>query len=414
MKVAYFSPLPPERTGIADYSALLLPALEQRMEVEVVRRGAKGPPRDADVSLFHVGNNPDAHEWIVDALARHPGVVVLHDFVLHHLVAGLTLGRGKREQYLDAVHRDAGVVGRLLAHGVIDGLLPPLHENRPQDFPLVMSVISESPGVICHSRYVERGVVDRGYAGRVWRIRHPAWEPAVVEPMEHGRGGPVVCSFGNLNRSKRLDTLLWAFSRVRKTHPDALLVLAGPVAQGMEVARDVSGAGLRAGEDVILPGYLDEQDLWRLLAASDVVVNLRRPTMGETSGSALRALSAARPLVVSDVGWFSELPDEVAMKVPVDETEERALAAALELLLGDEALRGQMSSAAREYVRREHDLDEVADRYRAALEEAAGGPAVRDAVLGEVGQAAHDVGIGPHDPQLGEVGRRAREVGIGP
>src|SRR5581483_9096153 len=75
VKVAYFSPLPPSTSGIADYSALLLPALERLVEV------------------YHVGNDPDAHAWIVDALRRRPGVVVLHDFVIHHLVAGLTIGR---------------------------------------------------------------------------------------------------------------------------------------------------------------------------------------------------------------------------------------------------------------------------------------------------------------------------------
>ena len=73
------------------------------------QRGAKKPPRGTDVALYHVGNNPDAHGWIVDALRAAPGLVVLHDFVLHHLVAGLTLGRGDTEGYLDAMQRDAGV-----------------------------------------------------------------------------------------------------------------------------------------------------------------------------------------------------------------------------------------------------------------------------------------------------------------
>ena len=85
MKVAYYSPMPPERSGIADYSALLLPALRRRLDVDVARRGksARG-----DVALYHVGNDPESHGWIVEALRREPGVVVLHDFVLHHLVAG--------------------------------------------------------------------------------------------------------------------------------------------------------------------------------------------------------------------------------------------------------------------------------------------------------------------------------------
>ena len=72
MKVAYFSPLPPERSGIADYSALLLPALRERIDVAVVERGQKRPPRGTDVCVYHVGNNPDVHGWIVDALRRRP------------------------------------------------------------------------------------------------------------------------------------------------------------------------------------------------------------------------------------------------------------------------------------------------------------------------------------------------------
>ena len=72
MRVAYFSPMPPEQSGIADYSALLLPALRERIDVEVVRRGRKRAPRGTDVALYHVGNNPDAHAWIVDALRYTP------------------------------------------------------------------------------------------------------------------------------------------------------------------------------------------------------------------------------------------------------------------------------------------------------------------------------------------------------
>ncbi|HYZ79330.1 MAG TPA: hypothetical protein VE596_18355, partial [Gaiellaceae bacterium] len=64
MKVAYYSPFPPERTGISEYSELLVPALARRIEVEAVPRGQI---RDADVCLYHVGNNPDAHGWIVEA-----------------------------------------------------------------------------------------------------------------------------------------------------------------------------------------------------------------------------------------------------------------------------------------------------------------------------------------------------------
>ena len=114
MKVAYYSPLPPSRSGIADYSTLLLPALRERIDEVVVAEPGQAARRRADVCLYHVGNDPDAHGWIVDALRERPGVVVLHELVLHHLIAGITIGRGNGRGYLDAMERDFGVAGRLL------------------------------------------------------------------------------------------------------------------------------------------------------------------------------------------------------------------------------------------------------------------------------------------------------------
>ena len=186
MKVAYYSPMPPERSGIADYSAHLLPALRERIGVEVVKRGRTRPARGTDVSLYHVGNNPDAHGWIVEALRKRPGVVVLHDFVLHHLVAGLTIGRRDGHGYLDAMEREGGVVGRLLGHGVLDKRIPPLWESRPEDYHLAGEVLDLATGLIVHSHYVEDRARAAGYEGPVWRIPHPAWEHAPVVPA-HAR-----------------------------------------------------------------------------------------------------------------------------------------------------------------------------------------------------------------------------------
>ena len=135
MKVAYYSPLPPSRSGIADYSELLLPALQGKIDVELARPGRFRRAPKADIALYHVGNDPEAHGWIVEALRRRPGVVVLHELVLHHLVAGITLARGDAAGYLAAMEAEHGLAGRLLAYGVLDNRIPPLWETRPQDFP---------------------------------------------------------------------------------------------------------------------------------------------------------------------------------------------------------------------------------------------------------------------------------------
>ena len=411
MRIAYYSPLPPERSGVADYSAHLLPALHERLDVHVVRRGRTRPVRGVELALYHVGNNPDAHGWIVDALRKRPGVVVMHDFVLHHLVAGLTIGRRDGHGYLDAMEREGGVVGRLLAHGVLDKRIPPLWESRPEEFHLAGEVLDLATGLIVHSRHVKQRARAAGYAGPIWRIPHPAWEHAPVE-RAHVDGRPLIGSFGNVNASKRIPQLLEAFARLRRDRPEARLLLVGAVSPGFDLDRRLQRLGL-SGDGIAREAYVEEARLWSLMAACDVCVSLRSPTMGETSGSVIRQLSLGKPIVVSDVGWFAELPDAVALKVPVDAHESETLYAALELLARDDRAREAMSAAALDLVRREHELARAADLYLAALEQAAGGADVADSVLSDVAAAAADVGIEPESPEAAELARRLAEVELG-
>ncbi len=411
MKVAYFSPVPPERSGIADYSALLLPALRTRVDVTVVKRGAKRPPRGTDLAVYHVGNNPDAHGWILDALRRSPGLVVLHDFVLHHLVAGVTIGRRDGHGYLDAMEREGGVVGRLLGHAVLDKRIPPLWENRPEDFHLAGEVLRLATGLVVHSAYVRDRARAAGYAGHISIVPHPAW-PVPDVPAAGLSADPLLGSFGNVNQSKRIPQLLEAFAELRRERPTARLLLVGAVSPGFDLERRLQRLGIDDG-GIAREGYVDEAQLWALMKACDVHVSLRSPTMGETSGTAIRALSLGKPLVVSDAGWFRELPADVALAVAPGPGEVETLTAALTLLAERPDVRAAMGEAALTLAGREHGLERVADLYVAAFERTAGGAAVSDAVLRDVSEAGAAVGIGPDSAEAKEIARRLAEVDLG-
>jgi len=402
VRVAYYSPLPESRSGIADYSTLLLPALRERIEEVVVAEPGKRAPH-ADVALYHVGNDPAAHGWIVDALRKRPGVVVLHEYVLHHLIAGITIGRGHGRAYLEAMERELGVVGRLLGLGVLDNLLPLLWETQPERFPLAGTILEQATSLVVHSRFVEERAREARYAGPIRVIPHPAWPAPDPVPAEGILGRPLIGCFGNLNMNKRIPQLLEAFTLFRGAHPDARLLLVGASAERFDLSRRLERLALADG--VIREDYVDEARMWSLMARCDVLVNLRYPTMGETSGSVIRGLSLGKPMVVSEVGWFAELPDDVALKVPVDEYEVPTLAAALELVT---QCHEQLGERALEYVRTEHDLGRAADAYAAVVEVAAGGAAVSEGVLREVARAAAEVGI--EDPSA--LARRAVESGI--
>jgi glycosyltransferase involved in cell wall biosynthesis len=219
-------------------------------------------------------------------------------------------------------------------------------------------------------------------------------------PATDVSGEPLIGCFGFLNMNKRIPQLLEAFAAFRRARPGARLLLAGAAGERFDVGRRLERLGLTEGVERL--DYLPEERMWSLLAACDVVVNLRYPTMGETSGSVIRALSLGKPLVVSEVGWFSELPDDAVLKVPVDEHEVRVIEAALGVA-ADHAV--SLGAAARAY---EHALPAVADAYVAALEVAAGGDAVNDAVLWRIAEAAAAVGI--DDPSA--LAAAAIEAGI--
>ena len=150
---------------------------------------------------------------------------------------------------------------------------------------------------------------------------------------------------------------------------------------------------------MVREGFVSESRLWALMAACDIHVSLRSPTMGETSGTAIRALTLGKPLVVTDVGWFCELPEGVALKVSLGTDEIDDLAAALRLLAEQPDARAAMGAAARELATTEHDLRRVAERQAAVFERVAGGGAVADEVLREVSEAAAASASRPGHPR---------------
>ncbi|HEY8132180.1 MAG TPA: glycosyl transferase family 1, partial [Thermoanaerobaculia bacterium] len=97
MRVALYTPMPPTRTGVAHYASMLVPALAKHVDLDVI----DSPPatRHPPPAIYQLGNNPH-HEWIYEAAMAHPGVIVLHDIVLHHLIVEMTLARGDVDGYV--------------------------------------------------------------------------------------------------------------------------------------------------------------------------------------------------------------------------------------------------------------------------------------------------------------------------
>jgi glycosyltransferase involved in cell wall biosynthesis len=390
MRVAFFSPLPPMKSGIADYSAELLPALAEECEIELIVdegfrpdpaltsrfpvHGHRALPRllkqgRFDVVLYQLGNNADYHAAIYRTLLEHPGVVVLHEFVLHHLVRELTLEASRPDLYVDELRYAYGRTGeaaarRCLATGVSLDLW---------SYPLFERVVDASLGIIVHNRFTRDRVLASRPLARIATVPHHLSLNGELGGPEAARaalgiaaGDFVVATYGFMTPAKRPAVLLRAFARLRQQIPRARLLIVGEVSRHFDFER-IFTAELQKG--VTITGRLDLDRFLLYMQASDVAVNLRHPTGGETSGTVIRLLGMGKPLIVNNSGAFAEYPDDCCAKIDLDDTEEELLLAYLRTFAADEPLRRRMGDNARRHMAMHHTLAGSARGYADFLRE---------------------------------------------
>lgn len=387
MRLAWFSPLPPMASGIGDYSAQLLPLVAERAEVEVicpkpgrfrrlevpegirVVRPDRFDPARYDATIYHLGNNP-FHTYVYEAALRHPGIVVLHDLVLHHLIAyemvEVRRDLARYERILTDEHGEelGGRLAWLKAGGVATDLEKFL-------FPLTGHLARRARALVVHSDD-SRERLERLSAGvPIEVIPHHAWPPppdlARLSRREARRrlGLPedafIVGHFGFVTRPKQPHAVVGGMAELLRHRPDALLVIVGADVTGGGLGRILERQGV--GHAVRPVGFVSIERFYEYVAAVDAVVNLRYPSAGESSGTLARALAAGRAVIVNDYMSFGELPDEVALKVQIDGPQAEQLGAHLVHLAEDPVFQARLEEAARTYASSHLSPTLCRDRY---------------------------------------------------
>jgi glycosyltransferase involved in cell wall biosynthesis len=392
--LAIFSPLPPVRAGTADYCFEQLAFFARDWDLAVVvERDSQGtPPVPAGVEvvglkvwlgqrkrdratprLYHIGNNI-YHEYCLEACLDRPGVVMLHDFVLHHLIVEMTLARGNERRYCEFMEHDYGGLGREVAEQRRAFLFT---EYQQFLMPLNGRVAEAATGMIVHSRWAERRIRHRHPQLPVRRIPHhySPPEPGGLAPSRAAArrtlGMPddrlIFMAIGFVTPPKRIDLSIRALAAVRDRLPPFEFWLVGEVRdpQGLETLLERSGMS-----DVTRStGYIPLERFQQAIQASDVIVNLRYPAAGESSGSLIRALGMGRPVVIFDYGAFADIPASIAMKIPLETQSTEHLQAALLRLGTNESLRRVMGEAAAQYVSEQYSLMRCTNAYTEFLRE---------------------------------------------
>ncbi len=404
-RLAFVSPLPPERTGIAEYSAELLPTLAQYYEivlivdqkkVDTATIGKEFPIHNpawlranseaVDRVLYQMGNSP-FHDYMCDLMVEVPGTVVLHDFFLSGLLCWLEHTDAASRVWTSALYQSHGYMAVQARYRDA--------EAAQMRYPVNLSIVRAAQGVIVHSEHARMlggEWLGRGFADH-WKVVSPLRRLDDQYPRAAARkalGLPqeafIMCSFGHLGPLKLNHRLIEAFlASTLVQDPKCYLIFVGENHTRKYRARllEIIQASTLS-KRVRITGWTDSFDFRQYLAAADLAVQLRTGSRGETSRTVLDCLNAGLPLIVNAHGSSAELPAD-AIWVLDSEFSDTDLITALETLYQNENKRDALSRRAREVLATRH-APEICARYYAEAIEAfyvkarTGLPALLDAI----------------------------------
>lgn len=337
MRLCWFSPLHPAKTDIANFTSDIVRNLRKYCDVTVVHPDDVASDggcdeissanithrmlNEFDYCIYNIGNNYRFHGEILDFALYNPGIVILHDRALHELVyMYLCCSHASDWWSPDVAYRRTmaacyGVEGARVAEAVSR------HRVSARDvagqFPLYEATLERALGVISHNACFVEEIGQRFPKLPRLCLNLPLAPKGPISGVRsRTTGEPIrLVMFGFMGGNRRSAEFVeaWAASPWR-TH--FTLAVAGEMTDRPRFDHMVTLHGLT--DQVRHHGFLSDHQLDSLLQTSDLAVNLRNPSMGEASGSQLRAWANGCATLVSDTGWYALLPDVATLKVSID------------------------------------------------------------------------------------------------
>ncbi|MFA9439809.1 glycosyltransferase [Uliginosibacterium sp. sgz301328] len=386
-RLAFVSPLAPQRTGIAGYSGDLLPQLAEHYDIELIVEQpsvtdpwARDHGRVRDVAwfvahasemdrvIYQMGNSP-YHWYMLPLMKEIPGVVVLHDFFLSSLLAWAETVLGSTV-WSGSLRSSHGYYA--LAQRYRDA------EEAKRRYPTNFEVLQYAKGVIVHSEH-SRELGERWYGDGVtrdWRViplvRKPAAQHDRLEAKAALGLAPdtfVTCSFGFIDPTKLNHRILdaWLGSQLAKDGR-CILVFVGDNHSGDYGARltaTIAASGLQ--DRIRITGFASDEMFEQYLSVADLAVQLRTQSRGETSAAVLDCMNYGIPLICNAHGSAAEV-DAAAICMLRDDFEDAELIESIEALAGDADRRAGLGHLASTIIRERHSPSACAAQYRDALE----------------------------------------------
>lgn len=397
MKIAYFSPLNPQKSGISDFSEELLPQLAKQMEVDLFVDGYEPTNPDIkknfkiyniddiykdeirkqyDFLVYHMGNNADFHAKILKAYMDFPDILELHDVSLHNFMAAETVAKGKTEEYRELIEYCHGEIGKKMVKDFFDGLAPAPWEAHPLEVTMTKHIIEKARAIIVHSDFAKQMV--KGIRSEVPVINIMLHTDCVEGDLDKYKDDCrkalnidqdilILGSFGYASKPKRILEIIEALGILKKKYKKNFIYYIVGKVQGIDVESAVKEAGLE--KNVVITGFTELDEFILYLGACDICLNLRYPTQGESSASLHRMLGMGKPVILTKIGSFMEYPDACSIKVRHDENEVKDIVDAIMGLATNKQKMKKMGMYAYAFAEENCSILKNAEKYRVAFEQ---------------------------------------------
>ena len=389
MKVAYFSPFSPDKSGISDFSEELVQELAKLCEVDlfankpITNEKIKENFQIYDVDdindvelrnsydhlIYQVGNNRTFHKDVVETFMKYPGILELHDLSLHHYLAEDTFVQKKYDKYIEIMKYCHGKEGEAAARRFLNGEIRAPWENQSNRFTVNKHLIDKAVAIIVHSDMARQFV--KGIKPEAKVIHIPLHTTELFKDYNLHRkqckrdlnleGKIVLGSFGYATSAKRIEPIIKALAEIKKQNICSFKYCI--VGQVEHVPVDELKIQYDLEEEIIVTGFTELETFKKYMGACDICFNLRYPTQGESSASLHRMLGMGKVILVTDIGTFQEYPENVVFKVSHGNQEVKEIVDCLQTALSDLTSLEERRKAAYHYALQNCSLSINAQKY---------------------------------------------------
>ena len=343
--------------------SLELPPIENAHIVDSVTPEGLAYIRSADIVFGNVGDHFGFHGRLLSLMETRPVVGILHDWY----VLGLMWG------WRRSLKDEAGIrtlVRSLYGEEAVSifdaSTAETMMRNAATHFPMTEWITGDLAGAIIHSEFY-RGRVEASCPGPVEKISlaYPAPPIRKGKPGSRKAGRFALRTFGVVNPNKCVDLVIKAIGEDPVLRESIDYRVLGKITDE-DRRRLTELAGSFGYDGLALEGAVSQSRLHAGMAEADAICCLRNPALEGASASAIEGMQSGAPVIVTDTGFYADLPDDCVLKVPLDD-EIHALREHLHWLISNPEEGRRLSDTARAWASVEFSAESYASRLESVM-----------------------------------------------